>query len=196
MIRRSARLLLPALLLAACEPSDAPLDAGGPSYLRARVSGAVVASHEGTGEFWAGGSEGLGQPPTFGINSFASGSDAEAVSLWSRRAGRPAPGSYELRPPGDASGRGSGFSAVYHHQAGTATESFVAESGTLRITASSPERVAGTFEFRGVRYCARDAATQQRSGSCTPERVEAGAPRIAVTGSFVATPARYDVELR
>ena len=193
MSQALARRLPLVLLLTACGGGE-PLGSES-SFLRAEVSGAVQAKYVGTGEFWTGGDADLGQPPTFGINSrLSTTGSAEVVSLWTQRQGRPSVGSYELRHPNPAVASWHSFAAVYHHRQGGSVESYVAESGTLRITSSSAERVEGTFQFTGIRYCARSAT--ERVGSCTPTVVDPMAPRVSISGSFVAVPADYKPELR
>ena len=194
MMKSYARLLPLALLLTACE-QDTPVGSSEAAFLRADVTGTVQARYEGTGEFWTGGSAELGRPMTFGINSrVGTSASNETVSLWSQRDGRPAVGNYALRLPDYSKQKWESFAAVYHHGQGNSVESFVAESGTLRITSSSADRIEGTFEFTGVRYCARSAT--ERSGSCTPSQVDLNAPRISVSGSFVAVPSNYTAETR
>jgi hypothetical protein len=193
MIRTSARFLPLTLLLVACETGD-PTGAE-PSFLRAEVTGTVQASYAGTGEFWMGGSAADNVPMTFGINSRVNASaSGETVSLWLLQEGLPAAGSYELRLPDYSTSEWNSFAAVYHHRQNDSMESFVAESGTVRITASSADHVQGTFEFTGVRYCAASAG--DRVGSCRPTEVDPNAPRASVSGSFIAAPASYQAVTR
>jgi hypothetical protein len=193
MIRTSARFLPLTLLLIGCEAE--PPTGSNASFLRAEVTGAVQASYSGTGEFWMGGSAALQVPTTFGINSRLNVSaSGETVSLWVLQDGRPAVGEYQLRLPDYSENQWQSFAAVYHHRQGGSMESFVAESGIVRITASSADRVEGTFQFTGVRYCAASAA--DRVGSCRPTEVDPSAPRNSVSGSFVASPASYDAVTR
>jgi hypothetical protein len=191
MARSYALLLLAALPLTGCGPGDI-LAGEEASFLRADVTGAVQVRYEGSGEFWLGGDAAMGAPATFGINSSLGPAGGEAlVSLWRQQEGRPQVGSYPLRLPDPAQARWESFAAVYHHRVGGETSSFVAETGTLRITRSSAERVEGTFQFTGSRYCTRSPEGGSW-GSCTPTQSMMDSPRIEVSGSFVATPARYD----
>ena len=188
--------LLGLLLSGGCEEAE-PLGGDGPSFLRADISGTVDLRYQGTGEFWMGGSREMGRPMTFGINSRPDAGSSEAVSIWRLQEGRPAAGVYSLRLPDYGKDSWESFAAVYHHVTDGRAESFVARSGEVRVTASTADRVEGTFSFEGVRYCSRAVQGSERpTGSCQPHLVDAGAPTIRITGSFVTEPAQYEATWR
>lgn len=180
-------VLSTAFLLVGCQSTE---PAGPPqsSFLRANITGAVAATYEGTGDFWTGGNRELGRPMTFGINSQGRGSaEGHRFSLWRQREGRAGRGSYALSPPDYTREEWDSFAAVYSRVNGETMEAFVAQSGVITITASSPERVEGTFRFTGIRYCASSiSGTPRTEGSCRPSEIDPEAPTLDVSGTFVA----------
>ncbi len=101
--------------------------------------------------------------------------------------GLPAPGRYKLglfdrSTPG-------GFYAAYSRGAKNPSDtvfSYVSISGEVVITSSSSQRVEGTMHFTGAEYSA--GWRTGRTGSGSPDKVEANAPTIDVSASFTATP--------
>lgn len=196
-MRRSVLFPSLVLLLASCEATG-PAGTAPPSFLRAEITGAVELDYEGSGDFWTGGSSEARQPPTFGINSRGQGSaEGQSFSLWRQSEGRPPRGSYALSAPEYSRERWSDFAAVYHREGEERMEAFVARSGAVHITRSDPDRIEGSFEFSGVRYCARSLSGRPwMEGSCTPDDVDPGAPALRISGSFVAVPASYEATPR
>lgn len=173
----------------ACENTNAPPDTQ-PSFLRATVEGAVAATYEGTGDFHVGSGSRRGVSEKFTLNSKGAGAaQGQSFSLWRIGEGRPRPGSYTLQTPDYTSTRWSGFAAVYTRSVGNMHEAYVARSGEVVITASSEERVQGTFRFTAARYYAREIrGSNPPEGSGDPSVVDPRAPTIEVSGSFGATP--------
>jgi hypothetical protein len=194
MNKHYVALLTVTLLASACG-SDPTGDARA-SYFAANLSGAVEAEYEGTGEFHTG-TPGANQKQ-FQITSTGTGAMSDqsfALTRWD--GGRLAKGTYPLRLV-DLSGyeRGGtqpqGITFQYFRN-GPMVEQFVAESGHLEITESSRKHVEGRFTFTGFRYCLREAVRSNPPvppvGPCTPAIPSlADAPRITVSGSFVAVP--------
>lgn len=99
-------------------------------------------------------------------------------------AGRPEVGRYPLALLNRENPAGR-FYAAYHAKSGEASRSYVSVDGELVITASSPERVAGRFRFRGAEYSA--SSPRERRGSGSPSSVAPDAPTIEVVGTFTST---------
>ena len=192
------------LFLAACAE---PLGDLSPSFLTATVSGAMHREYRGTGEFHTG-TPGPGRQQ-FQVTSRESGSDHLSFALTRWDGGRLEEGSYPLslvdlsahRRGTSAEGQPRGITVQFFTREGNRDEQFVAESGELEITDSSRERVEGRFRFSGFRYCAREVIRSNPpvppEGPCTlPSAPLAGAPRITVSGSFVATPLKVEIGFR
>jgi hypothetical protein len=81
---------------------------------------------------------------------------------------------------------GGRFYAAYHTTSGDTSRAYVSVEGELVITASSPERVAGRFRFRGAEYSASFPPAGRR-GSGSPSSVAADAPTVEVVGTFTST---------
>jgi hypothetical protein len=194
MNRHPIVLLTAALLASACG-SD-PIGGARASYFAASLSGAVEAEYQGRGEFHTG-TPGPSQKQ-FQITSTGVGTMSDqsfALTRWD--GGRLAKGTYPLRLVGlSGYGRGGtqpqGITFQYFRN-GPVVEQFVAESGQLEITESSRKRMEGRFTFTGFRYCLREAVRSNPPvppvGPCTPATPSLpDAPRITVSGSFMATP--------
>jgi hypothetical protein len=195
MINKHPIALLAAILLASACQSDPTGDARA-SYFAASLSGAVEAEYEGTGEFHTG-TPGPNQKQ-FQITSTGTGAMSNqsfALTRWD--GGRPARGTYPLRlvdlsryERGGTQPQGITFQ---YFRRGPMEEQFVAESGYVEITKSSRRRMEGRFTFTGFRYCLREAVRSNPPvppvGPCTPATPSLpDAPRITVSGSFVAVP--------
>lgn len=191
MNTRTAALAL--TILSACENISTPADSG-PSFLRATVQGAVDATYEGNGDFHVGNNPDAGIAIKFTLNSNGKGdANGQSFMLWRYGIGRPARGGYTLQIPNYTSKKWESFAAVYTRSVGNMHEAYVAQSGEVEITASTPDRVEGTFRFRGLRYSARElqgSGTPQGSGR--PDVVDPNAPAIEVSGTFVAVPMSHE----
>lgn len=187
---------LPLLLLAACggEPNGSMI-AG---RFSASLSGAVAATYEGAGEFHTG-TPGPGmqqfQITSSGTQSFA----GQEFTLTRWDGGRLRPGRHDITLV-DLSEymRGStrqprGITFQYFRVVDGRQELYVADSGSLEITSSSDDKVAGRFTISAFRYCLRETAGLKDLDACDiAAPAAAGAPRVTVTGSFAATP--FDTE--
>lgn len=104
------------------------------------------------------------------------------IALARYGAGRPEVDVYPLTAP-DTDRRKIPFYAAVSEARGDTTRSWVSVEGGLRVTASSPEHVAGTFAFTGVLYHARPSSDPRyltgNLGHLYPD-----APRLEVVGSF------------
>lgn len=176
-----------ALPLAACEEPD-----GGPSYLRASLSGAVAEEYNGSAE-WHVGSPGPGQQ-MFQMVSLGMGTESDddqfALTRWD--GGRLAEGRYPvaLVDLGDQHDYRSieGITLQYFRRANGRMEQFVADSGFVEVTRSNSSEVSGTFTITGFRYCMVDERTRTEAPECSRRWQDVtGTPRITVTGTFVST---------
>ena len=183
----AACLVFLALPLAACEES------GGPSYLRASLSGAVVDEYHGNAE-WHVGTPGPGQQQ-FQIVSLGLGTpgndDQFALTRWD--GGRLREGRYpvtlvDLGGRQDYRNQPKGITIQYFRRADGRMEQFVADGGFVEITRSNSREVSGRFTISGFRYCVMDERTWNEAPECfqTWKNVQ-GTPRITVTGTFVST---------
>jgi hypothetical protein len=145
---------------------DGP-EAGARGSYEARLTGAVTGALRGTID--AGNPSGT-QPGVFVITLGASGEDG-AMVFSRRQTGRPGTGTYSV---GGGSGEG-GFTALV--ATGSMTRplgAFRAEHGTLTITRSSPDGIAGRFELRARGFMAAEPEREDRE--------------IVARGSFSALP--------
>jgi hypothetical protein len=146
--------------------------------------------YTGTGEFFHDGDL---AHRSFGINT-RSREPPPYRSVLLRTQGhterRPGPGIYVLHAPQPTRPLAQSFMATYSRPLpGGGGESYVARSGELHITRSSPRCMTGTFRFTAVRYAARIPGQGRPLGSGDPTQVDPGAPTIQVSGVFAARPA-------
>jgi len=149
--------------------------------LKATTSGATNVTFEGTGQFYA-----PVAPPSFRLVSRGKGSsENQTLQIGRMNAGPPAVGKYLL-------GLRTEILAHFSRTGSNgADESFATSSGELEITVSRPDRIEGSFRISGFRFCLREQQqTVSRTGvACTvPTADDPNAPRIEVSGSFVAVP--------
>jgi hypothetical protein len=138
------------------------------SLFEATISGAAATVARGAAEF---GEVGLDRERSF---SLTMGAYAEqgAIVLARNGGGRPGVGIYRVTPSVTRAGEFHGLvvTGSPSHPAGV----FRVERGTMSVTASSAERISGTFEFQATGFLAADPAREDR--------------RVTVSGSFTATP--------
>ena len=127
-------------------------------------------------------------PRTFVLTSSGTGSATGQSFVLRRRqeAETPGTGEYPIATPGAAGAPADAFEVVYSRAASGGHESFVAQSGAVVITRSSPDRVEGTFRFSAAPSCARTPSSGP-TGTCGVAN-GSEAPALEVHDSFVATP--------
>ena len=192
------RHLVPAVatvvILASCDPAADTVGTTGASFLLATIEGNIQAKFEGTGDFDTGRDPERGIPIFF-INSRGTGTAVgDRIIFASRGTGRLKKGSYsigQLRGPDTPS---DGLVALYLRTAENTIENYVAHSGELSVTASSKDRLEGTFRFKALRNCLPDASTGSVAADdpCTP--IPGGVTDVAwveIVGEFVAVQATY-----
>jgi hypothetical protein len=150
---------------------DGP-EAGPRGSYEARLAGAANAALRGTVD--AGTPSGT-QPGVFVITLGASGEDG-ALVFSRRQAGRPGTGTYSI---GGGSGEGGFTALIATGSPNRPLGAFRAEHGTLTITRSSPDGVAGRFELRARGFVAAEPEREDRE--------------IVARGSFSAPPAELTV---
>ena len=166
-----------AVALHGCEsqPTDPDADA------KSTISGANSLTFEGTGEFYAPPAS-----PSFRLVSRAKqGSVNHTFQMGRPNGGRPAVGKYPLALRSELQAY---FSRTGNN--GGTYEAFATSSGELEITVSRSDRIEGRFRISGFRFCLREQQSGSRTGvACTvPVADDPSAPRIEVSGSFVAVP--------
>ncbi|HEY7767532.1 hypothetical protein [Longimicrobium sp.] len=176
-----------ALPLAACEEPD-----GGPSYLRASLSGAVAEEYNGSAE-WHVGSPGPDQQ-MFQMVSQGMATDSKddqfALTWWD--GGRMTEGRYpvalvDLGDHHDARFI-DGLTIQYFREVNGQREQFVADGGFVEITRSDENEVSGTFTITAFRYCMMRERTDYEAPECAQRWQDVkNTPRITVTGTFVST---------
>ncbi len=173
-MRRWVSLLALAGVLSACE--SAPTEPTEVGQLVASIQGNVAASYEGSGQFSIGSNPRAPQrPAAFTLRSTGGGSrDNEGFYLHRLGGELPTPGQYTL-------GQAGGFTVAYERVHNGVRERYTAVTGELEITASTPERIEGTFRLTAVLNC---TGTLSAMNCQVPAPVEG--PRIEVTGSFIA----------
>lgn len=168
---------LSSVLAAGCSSAAGTAE---PSWVRAEiVSPADRHSYEGQGKFYV---VAEGARREFGM--FSVGPNATNVfSILLRGGTRPPVGDYPLALLDQSDITSKGATAWYTRAEGGRTETFAAISGVLRVTRSTPDRVSGTFQLVGARFCAYDATGPV--GACSlPWSPPEGAPTIEVSGEF------------
>jgi hypothetical protein len=147
----------------------------------------VSDTYEGTGEFLVGDAPPSGGPRTFGLSSAATdGRGQRRFSFYQQGSGQPPrPGRYAVAAPDYAKPTWATVAAIYIRATDGGVEAYVGRDGEVVISESSGRRVAGTFRFTAIRYCARGGPNQT---ACEPSVVDPAAPTIEVTGSFTARP--------
>jgi hypothetical protein len=203
-------LIAVAGMLAACD--NDPVGTTDAEFMTATITnpatGAVEAQYEGSARFH------IGTPPSggelFQVVSVGRGGLANngfAITRWQN--GQLAVGTYQVGlvdlagyretgvPPQGITfqfGRTEGTANpmwFLHETAftGMVEELYVADSGTLTITLSTATRVAGHFTVSGFRYCPTGSSNALASSCDLPSHTLPGAPRLAISGQFIATPA-------
>jgi hypothetical protein len=160
------------IALAACseqllEPQN------GPSWFEADLRGAVEAEHEANAEFHEGPDFWNNIEMKFGLSS--SGEDALGryqTFRIVRYGARPEVGSYPLTRFNLLDSQAVGILMQYTRQDGNQMRQWTSTSGTLTITASSPDRVEGRFDYTAI--------------ECGPRECAPNPTTIRVTGSFSA----------
>jgi hypothetical protein len=163
------------IALAACseqllEPQN------GPSWFEADLRGAVEAEHEANAEFHEGPDFWNNIEMKFGLSS----SGEDALGRWASfgvvryGGGRPEPGTYLITQFDLLDSNAVGILMRYTRQDGNQMRQWTSTSGTLTITASSPDRVEGRFDYTAI--------------ECGPRECAPNPTTIRVTGSFSALP--------
>ena len=128
-----------------------------PSAFRATVQGALGTTASGAAEFGpASSSEGT----TFSLTMGANGDGAVVLSL--SKAPRPSNGVYRITALG-SNDDGQFHGLVITGATAQPTGVFRIKSGTLTVTASSAERMSGTFELQAEGFLARDVEMEDRT---------------------------------
>lgn len=178
---------------AACESVLGSLE---PSWFLATLEGEVNGEYTGTGSF----SDDSRNPDAdiwiFSINSRGEGSSAgQSFHLYREGRDRPGIGTYSIVLRNISNPDVDGFNSFYtrtHTPEGSENdwyEMYAVQSGEVMITASSKDRLEGTFHLTGFRYCAHENGTSNRIGPCRmPEEPILDAPTIEVSGSFSVAP--------
>jgi hypothetical protein len=199
-------LLAAFALFAACENN--PVEAPEVSTLTASITtDAFQLAYTGSAEFHIGNPPGGGEmfqivsagrgglaAQGFAITRYGGGMlpvgehQVQLVDLASWNGNGPAPQGILLQY-GRTIGTANPLNFTSEMQVGVVEELYVADSGTLTITVSTPERVEGTFNVSGFRYCPAPASAGTGTVTCSlPAQPIPGAPRMTVSGGFVSTP--------
>jgi hypothetical protein len=155
------------LTLGGCDHHPVAAEPDDEGVLVASVSGVLTTEFNGTGGFrlfTPPPFQGFVRPSEFAL--FASQIDqrsqrGQELELRSAGSGVPVVGRYPvlptwigpLQPAGPDAGAAPHFDASYSYIEGRTNQRFIARSGEVEITYSSPDRVEGSFHFTGVRIC-------------------------------------------
>jgi hypothetical protein len=193
-VRRYAGLLALAAL-AGCDSNR--VSAPETSRFQASVQGSVASSFEGRGFFrltsrpaflpgqTLSNSAAPGSFVLFSAEPNAASRQVQSFALIRLASAVPAVGTYPLSAL-TGLGAGEGFHAVYSRAEQGRFEQYAGRAGEVRITASSADRIQGTFRFQGVRVC---TATAEQVMCAFPRMDGTGAaeqPTVEVSGSFTA----------
>lgn len=178
------------VLLAASGCSDIFGGGRAPSSFKAALSFSqgTEEAYEGKGEFYTGHSA-VGVELRFTVQSESGTGDAWQNFYIHRRGDAiRSPGTYALTALDMSDQNAKGLTALYFRKVGGAVEYYRAQSGELRVSGASRDRIEATFRFKGYRYCVIRPGGEQ-DGPCLPVgEPPAGAPTIEVVGSFSAVP--------
>lgn len=166
------------LVVGGCQSSTS----SSPSYVRADILGGSSGRYEGSGNFYV-----LTQNRRreFGLMSTGTGEFAGDQFAILRRGGtRPSPGDYPLGPLDQSDPSAQGITAWYVRRGATAIEDFVVTSGQLHVTSSTADRITGTFQLTGARYCSSNLNGTAVEACTRPWEPQPGAPAIEVSGDF------------
>jgi hypothetical protein len=189
--RMIKRLVLPAgicLLLAGCESPSADGGDLRPSFMQAALTGAIEVRHDGDAQWRHGGPD-----PTvrfFAVSSRDGGDNRLRLAILASSHVGFEPGVYPVEDIRYVEREDNeGNTATYKRPDG---KWFVAESGSFTIVRSEYQPgvweglVEGHFEFTAVFWC--DHSQDRDSCWAFPDEFPPDAPRIHVTGEFVAEP--------
>lgn len=163
----NAKPMLPALLLYTLAATLA-VGAARPSWFEARTTGAKMLTLRGAAEFGSGASSPADRAPF--VVTLGADSPTGAV-LFTRPGGtRPEPGVYRI----GVAGEGAVHAMVVTGSPTQPTGVFRAHSGTLTVTESRGDFMAGYFEMEAVGFEAANTADEDRE--------------LTVRGVFTAAP--------
>lgn len=118
----------------------------------------------------------------------------KSLLIWRNMEGIPAPGTYSVRLPDEASDRWDYFAATYAREANGLHDAYVGRDGELTIKSAGPQRIEGVFRFTGVLYCVRTNEPPFHDPyPCRPSQVDPNAATIEVNGSFVVEPDTFRI---
>lgn len=182
--------------LAACDSDPVGAEPDGSSFV-ASVGGNFEATYEGRGYFHAfNPPRGLPRPAMFTLHSAEPdrvNRQVQSFSLHRWGTELPAVGSYSIGRTSLQEGDPQLFQASYDRTVGRTVERYTGISGEVQITASSAERIEGTFRFTGVHTCTGTQSYMQCTFYAGPDGSQtdsADRATIEVSGSFVAIPGR------
>lgn len=192
----------PALPVAlACASPVSPAD-GAASVPAVRDGGTGLAPlpfrGTGTTDFASDPSQGV--PRLFFITALDRETASEAlhhqtIHLWRNGASPPQTGQrYVIAPPNFTMPDSPSFAATFGREYGGSearAEYFVAHAGEVQFTKVAADRVEGAFRLEATQVCSQPAPSTGRAGwgQCGARfSPPSGAPKVTVSGSFVATP--------
>jgi hypothetical protein len=167
MMRTTMRTVAAAsLLLAAC--GDDTGTEPGTSTFAGEITGAHTASVAGEAVFGVTVDDGSN---AVGLALILGEGGAARIFLASTRTPRPLVGTYDIDPPNFVAGNDTVFAGTIELVVNGAVEQFETRSGTITLTRSAFNGVAGTFQLRANRT----------SPCCDPTPVQ-----VFITGTFDA----------
>jgi hypothetical protein len=154
------------------------------------ADGAAREAYQGGGGFSVDDSPDATRPHYFRVHSEGvSERGRRSLLLWRAQGARaaPAPGTYAVMVPGRPLAAWPGLAATYTTTVDGWFEAYVGTAGTVTVTESSPERMAGTFRFTAARYYRgplQGTGTESELVRGRPEAPPVGQPSLQVTGTF------------
>jgi hypothetical protein len=159
-------LVAGSLLLAAC--GDDGQNEPGTATFAAEMTGAYTAALSGQAQFGVTVDNGFS---AVGLALVLGDSGVARIFLTTSTTPRPLAGTYAIVAPGFPAGKDTVFTGTLGYMVNGAPEVFLARGGTITLTRSAHNGVAGTFEFTAVRT----------SPCCDPAPVQ-----VVITGTFDA----------
>ena len=181
--RVTAVLIAATATLAGC--TSEPTGPSAPSFLSAAITGSLQAQYEGSGTFRVLPS---GIPGArFSLHSQGLGAVADQGFAF-HAMNAPTPGEYPIGEMGrDGQIAPDKFHANYWYDRDNIRTIFKAQSGTVRISESTPRRVAGSFHLTATLLynCILSPNVVGQRIECEPTQ---GEETAEITGSFDASP--------
>lgn len=167
---------------ASCSRASAPVER--PPVLHALVRGAVAAEITVPAFFVVSFEDGASRGDYVVFASQSDSAPSGITIVVTHLNGTPTLGASEIQSPAQSFARHRGFHMIFLVEPVEFQEQYASESGSITITESSSDYIAGSFQIQAKRYCRRVGL--RVDGSCDPRVVSPNAPGVTIEGVFRA----------